>query len=94
MGFPIEFAKKAGPYDFGTDAINFIGNAVVVAVGGISLGLITAYALKALGFGNTVTAISTAIPVTIGIFGAAVAIAGCICVGAIIVCVIQALRRR
>lgn len=67
MSFPFEFAKKSGPYDFMSPAINFTGNATVVAVGGICLGTISNLALKALGFSNVVTSATTAIPVVIGV---------------------------
>ncbi len=94
MGFPIQFAERKGDYDFISGPINFVGNGLVIAVGGISLGFITAYALKALGFGKTVTKISTAIPITIGLFAAVVAIGGCLLVGAIAVAVGESLGKR
>lgn len=71
MGFPIEFSKRTGDYDFLSGPINFAGNAAVVAVGGISLAYIANVALKALGFSKTATIIATAIPATFGAFAAA-----------------------
>lgn len=79
MSFPFEFAKRTGDYDFVSPIINFTGNAAVVAVGGISVGAVSYLALKALGFSKIITAIGTAIPVTIGgigIIGAA--LGGCL----------------
>lgn len=69
MSFPFEFTKRSGYYDFFSPVINFIGNASVVAVGGISLGAISYLALKALGFSVIKTTTLTAIPITVGALG-------------------------
>ena len=69
MHFPFEFVKSGGAYDFFSPIVNSIGNAVVLAVGGISLGAISYLALKALGFSEIATTIATAIPITIGAVG-------------------------
>ena len=76
MSFPIEFVKSSGDFDCLSPVVNFTGNAALVAVGGISLGAIAYLALKALGFGEVVTTIATAIPITIGVIGVIGAIAG------------------
>lgn len=76
MSFPIEFAKSRGDNDFISPYINFMGNAGVVAVGGISLAAILGVALKALGFCSAAATIATAIPVTFGVFCVVANLAG------------------
>lgn len=71
-----EFVKSKGDYDFISPTINFTLNAITLAVGGTSLGVITYTALKALGFNQAATLIATAIPTTIAAFGVAGTIAG------------------
>jgi hypothetical protein len=75
MSFPIEFSKPRGDYDFISSSINLAGNAMVVAVGGISVGAISALALQALGVKGTATAIVTALPFVVGTVSAITAIA-------------------
>jgi hypothetical protein len=57
--------------NFASPLVNVVGTAVLVAVGGTSLGVIAYVALTALGFSKIATAIAMAIPVTIGAFGSA-----------------------
>lgn len=76
MVFPIEFAKRSGDYDFFSPLINFTGNAGVIAVGGMSIGTISYFALKRLGFNKIAITAGTAIPTTIGAFGVAGVVLG------------------
>lgn len=81
MGFPIQFIEKKGrdPVPF---FVNLGANASLLAVGGMSVAAISYYALKALGFSKIIASIAAAIPVGIGAFGAAIALAS---VGAFVV---------
>lgn len=80
MVFPINFSRTNSDYNndiyyitgIKSSVINLIGNGTVVAIGGLGLGLVNNVGLKALGFSKVTTTIATAIPVTIGAFGAAV----------------------
>ena len=94
MQFPFEFTKRSGDYDFISPVINFTGNAAVVAVGGISLGAITYFALQALGFSNLSLHVVTAIPVSIGVFGALGVLAGAVCFAGVYIMIAMALSNR
>ncbi|WP_068469499.1 hypothetical protein [Candidatus Protochlamydia phocaeensis] len=94
MVFPIQFARSQGDYDFISPIINITGNATVLAVGGISLGVITTLALKALGFSKLTTSLAAAIPITIGAFGTGVALIGAGFIISILIAMAYALGRR
>lgn len=94
MGFPIQFAKSTGDYDFFSPIINVTGNAAVLAVGGLSLGALSYVALKALGFSKMATSIATAVPVSIGAIGVVVAIGGSCTFIALCVAISKAMGRR
>ncbi|MCE2982755.1 MAG: hypothetical protein LW832_04220 [Parachlamydia sp.] len=94
MSFPFEFAKRSGDYDFISPIVNFTGNACVVAVGGISLGVISNLALKALGFSEITSTVATAIPVTLGAVGIIGAVVGGCFFIAILAGITEALGRR
>ncbi len=94
MCFPFEFSKRSGDYDFISPIVNFTGNAAVLAVAGISLGIISNLAFKALGFNTVATSIATAIPVTLGIAGIGAAIIGAACIAAIFYAFINAYINR
>lgn len=94
MQFPFEFAKRSGDYDFISPIVNFTGNAAVVAIGGISLGAITYFALQALGFSNLSLHAVTAIPVSIGAFGALGVLAGAVCLAGITIMFFMAMSNR
>lgn len=70
MAFP--FIKHQGDYDISARIANTAISGALIVVGGISLALITNVALKALGFSALSVSFATAIPTTIGAFGAAV----------------------
>ena len=92
MSFPLEFVRSTGDYDFITPTINLTINAAIIAIGGISLGVISHLAFKALGFSALSTGIATAIPVTIGAIGIAGAVAGAACFITMGIAVAQFLR--
>jgi len=69
MRVSVQFVKPSDDTDYISRGINVAGNCVVVAVGGISLGLIASCVLKPLGYTKFVRILATAIPVTIGAFG-------------------------
>lgn len=91
MCFPIQFAKSRGQSDFFSPVINFIGNALVVAVAGISLGFISNIALKRLGF-NHASSTFTAISTTIGKIGIAAAIGGFCVFVALCIAIVRAFK--
>lgn len=74
MSFPIQFTKSHGDYDIFSPLINFTGNAAVLAVGGVGVGVITYLGLKALGFTSVAAGITAAIPVAAGAVAAAGAV--------------------
>lgn len=94
MSFPFTFAERSGDYDFNSPIINFTGNAAVVAVGGIVLGVLASVALKALGFSQAATSIATAVPVAFGALAGVGAILGIAATGYMMYSVMQALGRR
>jgi hypothetical protein len=94
MQFPFEFTKSGGSYDFISPIINFTGNAAVVAVGGISLGAITYFALPALGFSSLSLHDVTVISVSIGAFGALGVLAGAVCLAGVYFMIVMALSNR
>lgn len=94
MDFPIQFVKSRGDYDFVAPIANFVANSAFIAGGGFLLATITNLALKALGFGNLVTGILTAIPVSIGALSFLGALAGCSFFGLMVVAVGYALSHR
>lgn len=79
VNFPVQFMKPSD-YNFAAPFVNFAGNAAIVGAGAVGVAAVSKYALPALGFNGTATAIVTGVSATVGVVGSGLAIVG---VGAI-----------
>lgn len=89
----IEFVKSEGRFDCFSTPVNLIGNGLVLTGATIGLGLISAAALKALGYSAAALAVTktlTIIGATIGIGMVGVGVVGIV---ALAVFMVQAVRQ-
>ncbi len=93
--FPVTFVNHSGDYDFISPVVNFTGNALIVAVAGMSLAAISYLALSASGNAHFLPVLTfTAVPAAIGVMGAVGTFIGGACILYIGAAFAQAMGRR
>jgi hypothetical protein len=94
LGFPIQFAKPGGGYDFTSPLINLTGNGLVITGVAVLVAALVKSIFTALGYSAFFSTALSGIPLAVGGVGLVWAAVGILSLGAILLGAMDALGRR